>query len=108
MSESEKVKKFSISMEPDLMEWVDQKVKDLNKKDRRLKSSRSAVISDAVEQLRALESTGQIEVSRIILSDQGNDPSQSAQKNLLDPSETSDGGSSTRTTVNYRRGGKAK
>jgi hypothetical protein len=108
MSESEKVKKFSISMEPDLMEWVDQKVKDLNKKDRRLKSSRSAVISDAVEQLRALESTGQIEVSRIILSDQGNDSSQSAQQNLLDPSATSDGGSLTRTTVNYRRGGKGK
>ncbi|MFZ9964291.1 MAG: ribbon-helix-helix domain-containing protein [Terrimicrobiaceae bacterium] len=55
MSESEKVKKFSISMEPDLMKWVDQKVEDLNKKDRRLKSSRSAVISDAVEQAKAKE-----------------------------------------------------
>jgi metal-responsive CopG/Arc/MetJ family transcriptional regulator len=55
MSDSEKVKKFSISMEADLMRWVDQKVEDLNKKDRRLKSSRSAIISDAVEQAKAKE-----------------------------------------------------
>ena len=108
MSESENVKKFSISMEPELLRWVDEKVKDLNKKDRRLKSSRSAVISDAVERLRALESTGQFEISRIILNDTGNEDPQSEAKNIFEPSETSDGGLQTRKTVNYRRGGKAK
>ena len=108
MSDSEKVKKFSISMEPDLMEWVDQKVKDLNKKDRRLKSSRSAVISDAVEQLRALELTGQFDISRITLNDTGNANPQNDPKNIIEPCGTLDGGLSTRPTVSYRRNGKAK
>lgn len=108
MSDSEKVKKFSISMEPDLMKWVDQKVKDLNKKDRRLKSSRSAVISDAVEQLRALESTGQFDISRITLNDTGNANPQNNSKSIIEPSGTLDGGLSTRPTVSYRRSGKAK
>jgi predicted outer membrane protein len=108
MSDSEKVKKFSISMEPDLMKWVDQKVKDLNKKDRRLKSSRSAVISDAVEQLRALESTGQFDISRITLNDTGNANPQNDSKSIIKPSVTSAGGYSTQKTANSLQTGKAK
>ena len=95
-------------MEPDLMEWVDQKVKDLNKKDRRLKSSRSAVISDAVEQLRALESTGQFDISRITLNDTGNATPQNNSKSIIEPSGTLDGGYSTRKTANSLQTGKAK
>ena len=94
MSDSEKVKKFSISMEPDLMKWVDQKVEDLNKKDRRLKSSRSAVISDAVEQAKAKE------------EEQGKVPSpDSAGAKTLRASESSVSSRSTATRNSSRRAG---
>jgi metal-responsive CopG/Arc/MetJ family transcriptional regulator len=93
MSDSEKVKKFSISMEADLMRWVDQKVEDLNKKDRRLKSSRSAIISDAVEQAKAKEEQGKV-------------PSpDSAGAKVVRASESSVSSRSTATRNSSRRAG---
>jgi metal-responsive CopG/Arc/MetJ family transcriptional regulator len=93
MSDSEKVKKFSISMEADLMRWVDQKVEDLNKKDRRLKSSRSAIISDAVEQAKAKEEQGKV-------------PSpDSAGAKVVRASESSASSRSTATRNSSRRAG---
>jgi metal-responsive CopG/Arc/MetJ family transcriptional regulator len=94
MSDSEKVKKFSISMEADLMRWVDQKVEDLNKKDRRLKSSRSAIISDAVEQAKAKEE----EQGKVHSPD-------SAGAKTLRASESSVSSRSTATKNSSRRAG---
>ena len=95
MSDSEKVKKFSISMDADLMRWVDQKVKDLNKKDRRLKSSRSAIISDAVEQAKAKEEEEQGKV---------HSPDSAGAKTLR-ASESSVSSRSTATKNSSRRAG---
>jgi hypothetical protein len=58
MSNTEKVVKFTISMDRDLRDWVDEKVEELNRKDRRLKTSRSAIIADAVEQMRQHKAAG--------------------------------------------------
>ena len=107
MSDDTNCKKFSISMPPDLMDWVDKKVVELSKKDRRLKSSRSAVISDAVEKMRELDLSGKITFENVILNE-GKETHQ-AIENLIKPSsEPCDGGLSTRQPVNYRKGGRAK
>ena len=42
-------------MEADLLEWVEQKVVEINARDRRYKSSRSAVIAHAVEAMKDSE-----------------------------------------------------
>lgn len=97
MSSAEKVVKFTISMDPDLRDWIDEKVEELNRKDRRLKSSRSAIIADAVQQMRDLE-----------IDTLGNAKPQSDSANVIRPSATSAGGSSTPKPINYRRAGKAK
>ncbi len=98
MSNAEKVVKFTISMDRELRDWIDEKVEELNRKDRRLKSSRSAVIADAVQQMRDLESTDTL----------GNRQPQSASANVIRPSASSGGGSSTAPTKSSRQAGKAK
>jgi hypothetical protein len=55
MEEKENVVKFTISMEKELRNWVDAKVKAMNRKDRRFKTSRSALIADAVQTLKDSE-----------------------------------------------------
>jgi hypothetical protein len=55
MSEHKNVCKFTISMEADLLEWVEQKVLEINARDRRCKSSRSAVIAHAVQAMKDSE-----------------------------------------------------
>lgn len=97
MSSAEKVVKFTISMDPDLRDWIDEKVEELNRKDRRLKSSRSAIIADAVQQMRDLE-----------IDTLGNAKPQSDSANVIRPSVSSGGGSSTAPTNPSRRAGKAK
>ena len=42
-------------MEADLLEWVEQKVVEINARDRRYKSSRSAVIAHAVQAMKDSE-----------------------------------------------------
>lgn len=58
MEKSENVVKFTISMEQDLHDWVQLKVVEMNAKDRRLKSSRSAIIADAVQTMKESEEQG--------------------------------------------------
>lgn len=103
MSSTEKVVKFTISMDRELRDWVDEKVEELNRKDRRLKTSRSAVIADAVEQMRQHETT-----TGRSLAGLGNPQPQSASANVIRPSATSAGGSSTAPTKSTRQAGKAK
>jgi len=97
MSSAEKVVKFTISMDPGLRDWIDEKVEELNRKDRRLKSSRSAIIADAVQQMRDLE-----------IDTLGNRQPQSASANVIRPFANSGGGSSTAPTKASRQAGKAK
>lgn len=59
MDEKENVLKFTISMEKELRQWVDAKVKEMNRKDRRFKTSRSALISDAVQKIKDAEESAQ-------------------------------------------------
>ena len=97
MSSAEKVVKFTISMDPGLRDWIDEKVEELNRKDRRLKSSRSAIIADAVQQMRDLE-----------IDTLGNRQPQSASANVIRPFANSAGGSSAAPTKASRQAGKAK
>lgn len=97
MSGAEKVVKFTISMDPDLRDWIDEKVEELNRKDRRLKSSRSAIIADAVQQMRDIE-----------IDTLGNGQPQSDSANVIRPFANSGGGSSTAPTKASRQAGKAK
>ena len=55
MKDDDKVSKFTISLEKDLFDWVEEQVKEINKKDRRAKSSRSAVIAHAVQAMKESE-----------------------------------------------------
>ena len=55
MKDNENVSKFTISLEKDLFDWVEEQVIDINKKDRRAKSSRSAVIAHAVQAMKESE-----------------------------------------------------
>lgn len=58
MSEKDNAVKFTISMEQELRDWVDAKVIEMNRKDRRLKTSRSAIIADAVQSMKEAEEQG--------------------------------------------------
>ena len=55
MKDNENVSKFTISLEKDLFDWVEAQVISINKKDRRAKSSRSAVIAHAVQAMKESE-----------------------------------------------------
>lgn len=55
MKDNENVSKFTISLEKDLFDWVEAQVIAINKKDRRAKSSRSAVIAHAVQAMKESE-----------------------------------------------------
>ena len=58
MSEKNNSEKFTISMEKELRDWIDAKVKEMNRRDRRFKTSRSALIADAVQNMRDAEEQG--------------------------------------------------
>ena len=45
-------------MEKELRDWIDAKVKEMNRRDRRFKTSRSALIADAVQNMRDAEEQG--------------------------------------------------
>lgn len=58
MEKKDNAVKFTISMDQDLHDWVNLKVVEMNAKDRRLKTSRSAIIADAVQNMRESEEQG--------------------------------------------------
>ena len=95
MKKDEKFARITITLPPDLAKWVKEKEASLNNRDRRLKTSASAIIADAVEEMRSREELG-------------NANPQSEAANVIQPSETSVGGSSTPLTTRYRKAGKAK
>jgi metal-responsive CopG/Arc/MetJ family transcriptional regulator len=90
MKDNENVSKFTISLEKDLFDWVESQVVAINKKDRRAKSSRSAVIAHAVQAMKeSEEEKSKRSVGVVIRS----------------ASENSDTGPSTRATKTSRKVG---
>ena len=102
MEEKENVVKFTISMEKELRDWVDGKVKEMNRKDRRFKTSRSALIADAVQILKDSEEQGKAESQK---SAQKNPDKTSKDAPIIQPEDHSDGGPSTRITGRSRQTG---
>jgi len=88
MSEKNNSEKFTISMEKELRDWIDAKVKEMNRRDRRFKTSRSALIADAVQNMRDAEEQGK---------------AQNAAADVVKPHKRSVGGSSTATTDDSRK-----
>jgi metal-responsive CopG/Arc/MetJ family transcriptional regulator len=93
MSEKNNSEKFTISMEKELRDWIDAKVKEMNRRDRRFKTSRSALIADAVQNMRDAEEQGKAVTPEI------------AGANVLKASESSVSGRSTATKKTFRRAG---
>lgn len=90
MKDNENVSKFTISLEKDLFDWVEAQVIAINKKDRRAKSSRSAVIAHAVQAMKeSEEGKAQTVVGAVIRP----------------ASENSDTGRSIRATKTSRKAG---
>jgi len=96
MSDEENYPRITITLPPDLAAWVKLKKDELDAKDRRMKTSVSAIIADAVADMKA--------------RDQANESGNSTpQDNLIRPStETSAGGSSTPKTTRYQKAGRRK
>ena len=96
MSDEENYPRITITLPPDLAAWVKLKKDELDAKDRRMKTSVSAIIADAVADMKA--------------RDQANEPGNATpQGKLIRPStETSGGGSSTPETARYQKGGRRK
>ena len=90
MKENENVSKFTISLEKDLFDWVEAQVIAINKKDRRAKSSRSAVIAHAVQAMKESEQGKAQTVVGVV---------------IRPASESSVSGRSTRTKKNSRKAG---
>jgi len=65
MSDEEKFKRLTITLPPDLLDWVKQKKKELEIADRRVSTSVSAIIADAVAEMRTLDQSGKLEKSEI-------------------------------------------
>ena len=93
MSEKNNSEKFTISMEKELRDWIDAKVKEMNRRDRRFKTSRSALIADAVQNMRDAEEQGKAASP------------EPAGANLLKASKSLDSMSSTATKKTSRRAG---
>jgi hypothetical protein len=58
MSSKEKFPRITITLPPDLLSWVKEKEAILNAKDRRMKTSVSAIIADAVDEMKKREEQG--------------------------------------------------
>jgi hypothetical protein len=107
MSTNEKFSRITITLPPDLASWVKEKEASLNAKDRRMKTSVSAIIADAIEEMKKREELGQAmpDMPRYRLNEDPHTP----QNNLIRPStETLDGGLSTATTARYQKAGRRK
>jgi hypothetical protein len=53
MSDEENYTRITITLPPNLSEWVKQKKAELEAKDRRMKTSVSAIIADAIADMKA-------------------------------------------------------
>lgn len=113
MGNEEKYSRITITLPPDLARWVKQKQAELESRDRRISTSASAIIADAVAEMKARDeatpSKGQAMPDYTLNDPTPPLPHIGASARIVVPSsEPSAGGSSTRRSVNYRTVGKAK
>ena len=108
MSDEEKFKRLTITLPPDLLDWVKQKKKELEIADRRVSTSVSAIIADAVAEMRTLDQSGKLEKSEKSAQKSSSKASKIQPRvgAVIEPgSETSATGSSTRMTGRSRKTG---
>jgi hypothetical protein len=108
MSDEEKFKRLTITLPPDLLDWVKQKKKELEIADRRVSTSVSAIIADAVAEMRTLDQSGKLEKSEISAQKSSSKPSNvstSVNAKVVKGSESSVGGFSKATTDRSRKTG---
>jgi len=101
MSDEEKFKRLTITLPPDLLDWVKQKKKELEIADRRVSTSVSAIIADAVAEMRTLDQSGKLEKSEISAQKSSSKPSniqRGVGANIANLSEHLGSGPSTRMT----------
>ena len=112
MSDEENYTRITITLPPNLSEWVKHKKAELEAKDRRMKTSVSAIIADAIADMKARDEAATQPRGQAMpdwtLNDDPSTP-RSPSANIVVPSlGTSAGGFSTRKPVTYRKAGKAK
>lgn len=111
MSDEENYPRITITLPPDLAEWVKSKKQELESKDRRMKTSVSAIIADAIADMKtrdeATAKRGQAMPDYTLNDDPIKPPGNSA-KIVVPSSGTSGGGYLTRRQANSRQAGKAK
>jgi hypothetical protein len=109
METDENYKRITITLPPDLAKWVKEKESSLNKKDRRLRTSVSAIIADAVEEMRMREERGLAAISPWIMNQttENADSQPHSGPKTTNPRKTSDGGSKTPKIVKYKKGKRA-
>jgi hypothetical protein len=101
MKAQEKYSRITITLPPDLAQWVKSKEADLNAKDRRMRTSVSAIIADAVEEMKKREETnapGQAMPDRIYLNEDFVAAQPHSGPVITNPRKTSAGGSKIQPT----------
>jgi menaquinone-dependent protoporphyrinogen IX oxidase len=113
MSKDENYERITITIPPELGRWVRRKKEILDSQDRRLRTSTSAIIADAISEMKEREERNEINLRNFMMhEDQGKSETQPHSgenpETLHDPSV---GGSSTRKETRYqpkRRGNSSK
>lgn len=112
MNDEENHQRITISLHPDLAEWVKSKKQELESKDRRMKTSVSAIIADAIADMKTRDEAtaprGQAMPDWTLNEDPKQPPDEPSARIVVPSSGTSAGGSSTPKPVTYRQAGKAK
>lgn len=113
MSDEENYTRITITLPPDLSEWVKQKKAELEAKDRRLKTSVSAIIADAIAEMKSRDEAapqprGQAMPDWTLNEDPKQPPDEPSARIVVPSSGTSAGGYLTRRKANSQKSGKAK
>ena len=105
MSDEEKFQRLTITLPPDLLDWVKQKKKELEIADRRVSTSVSAIIADAVAEMRTLDQSGKLETQSSPTKGKAASPERAVGAKIAKLSGSLDSGFSTATKKSSRRAG---
>jgi hypothetical protein len=98
MKTEEKYSRITITLPPDLARWVRKKESDLNARDRRMKTSVSAIISDAVEEMKKREEAARPVYDSTLLHEDFTKAQPHSGPVIVKPHKASGGGSKTQPT----------